>query len=233
MSNRYYGLSTESTELCFQFLKGGDAFTALTTRQVTIHPTYADAVADTNIIETITTITRIAVGKYKYTAAIIATAGVYYDKIFITPESGISEVSYISAFTIYDAAQAYIGYPDFTYSRAGKCLIYGSIVDGDDEPVEGVNVSAIPAAMPAIISGTNYAIRPVATEAISSSSGYFEFYLIQNMDFVVYINNLGFRQKIRIPAADSCLLWSLASSYESDVVTLTSTGIVNPSEVTW
>jgi hypothetical protein len=104
MGDRYTAINTETTTLEFQFLRNGANFDAYVVSKVTIHATYDDALDDANIIETIGagTITRIALGKYQYTAAIIATGGIYYDKIFLTPVVGAIERSYINSFNVED-----------------------------------------------------------------------------------------------------------------------------------
>jgi hypothetical protein len=106
-----------------------------------------------------------------------------------------------------------------------QCLIYGYIVDSNGTPREGVLVTAFPASIPAVISGTEYAIYPREVEALTTSTGYFELDLIQNVDFYVHITAIGFREKIRIPASASASLWPLSAAY--------TTGDRTPTEDNW
>ena len=100
MGNRNYSDTGTTTDLEFQLLQNNQAFDASSVRQVVIYPTYLDAQNGTNAIQTITAITKIGTGLYLYTAALIATAGTYYDKIFITPSAGGLELSFINSFII-------------------------------------------------------------------------------------------------------------------------------------
>lgn len=90
-----------------------------------------------------------------------------------------------------------------------QCTVYGYVIDGSCSPVEGVVVTASPATIPAIIHGTDYAIHVGEVSTITSSTGYFEFSLIQNVDFVISIYSLGFKERILVPEQITALLWSL------------------------
>ena len=82
------------------------------------------------------------------------------------------------------------------------------------QPVEGVLVQYVPEAIPAIDSSTGKAIHPSAASCISSSTGYFEKYILRNTNFIVTIPAIGLRQTIRIPDQD-----------EADLFTLTAIGV--------
>ena len=70
--------------------------------KVEIYASEADALAETNKIETITTIVKQDTGLYKYTVAALTNPGTYYDKVFIIPRSGATEFKAINFFTVID-----------------------------------------------------------------------------------------------------------------------------------
>ena len=73
------------------------------------------------------------------------------------------------------------------------CIVKGTIVDGAENPISGALIIAVPANSPSITS-TGIAIFPEPIQAITST-GYFELTLIRNMEFVIHINFLGFKEK--------------------------------------
>ena len=98
MSNGTRNNATEKIpiNLYYQFTKGGAVFSIYNFQKVEIYETYADAVAGTNIVQTIDAtgdISETTTGKYMYTAGGDETGdwltyGTYYDKVFIIPELG-------------------------------------------------------------------------------------------------------------------------------------------------
>jgi hypothetical protein len=108
------------------------------------------------------------------------------------------------------------------------CTIYGYVTDGSGNGIAGVLVYCFPASMPAVIQNTDYAVSPYPVQVATTSTGYFEIDLLQNVDFIVTISHIGFRSKIRVPEASSASLWGLASTYETGDSTPTDTG-----EDTW
>ena len=80
-----------------------------------------------------------------------------------------------------------------------KCRIFGTILDGSDEPVQGVLATFIPSAMPAIDTSTGKAVHPAPQTGITTSTGEFEVYLRRNTDFVAIINGIGMKDRIRVP----------------------------------
>lgn len=89
------------------------------------------------------------------------------------------------------------------------CKIYGTIQHGDGNVAEGLLIYAVPVAIPTIV-GTS-AVSPYPVETISTSTGYFEMELLQEVEFRIIINAIGFKQVIKIPVADEYLLWSLTA----------------------
>lgn len=90
------------------------------------------------------------------------------------------------------------------------CAITGTLLYSDGTPVETALIYAVPAVSPSMTS-SGYGVIPYPIQTWTSSSGYFSMDLIQNIEFVVTINTLGFRQKIKVPELTSCGLFSLSS----------------------
>jgi hypothetical protein len=90
------------------------------------------------------------------------------------------------------------------------CLVTGTIYNGSEVPVSGTIIYAVPAQSPAL-SSTGFAVSSNPISTYTSSTGYFELTLIQNMAYVVTIQALGFREKIMIPAATTYNIFNLTS----------------------
>jgi hypothetical protein len=108
------------------------------------------------------------------------------------------------------------------------CKVYGTIQSGDGTPTVGIYVHAVPVAIPTVIGGV--ALSPSYIETITTSTGYFEFNLLQGVEFVIIINTLGFKQTILVPPQSEVVLWGLTSIQQINVIntstgTLTSTGV--------
>jgi hypothetical protein len=101
LNTRYSGIGTGNgrntaeinvaTTLQFQFLLNSDEYSAYQVLRVEIYPTYEDAIAETNIIETIDgtgDIDEVSTGLYSYTASALSSPATYYDKIFLIPTDG-------------------------------------------------------------------------------------------------------------------------------------------------
>lgn len=93
------------------------------------------------------------------------------------------------------------------------CKVYGTIQGGDGTPTEGIIVHAIPTTIPTIVGGV--ALSGFIVETVTSSTGYFELNLLQNVDFCVIINTLGFKEVIKVPVATEVVLWTLTSIQET------------------
>ena len=202
MSERYTANTSESTTLQFQFLHAGSAYDAYSVNNVTIHSSYSDAAADSNILETITSasIARISTGLYEYTASILTTAGTYFDKVFLTPTEGGSEISFINTF--------YVSSESVTTT---ECNIYGTILDSEGEAFEGVRIYAIPTTIPALIE-TSTGIIAVSYEprsVLTDSDGYFTIALLRSVQFNITIKEIGLKDTITVPDSDSANLFSL------------------------
>src|SRR5271157_5785093 len=101
------------------------------------------------------------------------------------------------------------------------CKIYGYIINGSEQPIEGVIVYAVPAILPEVTSTGLYAFHYTPITTLTTSSGYFELNLSKGLEFFVYINSIGFRQKITTPSTDTAVLFSLASVQTQDIATST------------
>ena len=95
------------------------------------------------------------------------------------------------------------------------CKVFGYIIDGNDNPVEGMLVQFIPASLPAINSSTGKAVWSYPIQTVTSSTGYFEENLLCNTNFVVIIQQLGLKEKIRIPDLVEKNLFELTGMYVS------------------
>lgn len=109
------------------------------------------------------------------------------------------------------------------------CKVYGTVVNGSGEPIEGMPVYFRPAAYPSVTS-SGIAVYPSNVLCLSTSSGYFECYLLVDTDFVVTINPIGLKQVIRIPAEVEANLFTLTGMYSSGDPT---PGDTNPTENNW
>lgn len=202
MSERYTANIAETTTLQFQFLHGGHAYDAHSVNSVTIHSSYANAVNDSGIIETISSgnITRLDTGLYEYTAAIISTPGTYFDKIFLLPTSTGTEISFINTFYVVSESVS-----------PTQCNIYGTIIDSTGEAFEGIRIYAIPTTIPAIIQ-TSTGITAVTYEprsVVTDLDGYFTISLVRNLSFNITIKEIGLKDTIIVPDSDSADLFSL------------------------
>lgn len=93
------------------------------------------------------------------------------------------------------------------------CKVYGTIQSGDGNPTVGVYIHATPTTIPTIVGGV--ALSSYYIDTISSSTGYFELNLLQEVEFCVIINTLGFKEVIKVPAQDEVILWTLTSIQET------------------
>ena len=100
MGTRSNAVVDEPTTLQFQFLKDGLNFEPFSIKRIEIYPTYADAVASTNIIEIITSINTNGDGLLTYVAAAIDINGTYFDKPIIEPTNGAQDWSNIKSFIV-------------------------------------------------------------------------------------------------------------------------------------
>ncbi|GEM_PF-4822685 len=202
MSERYTANVSESTTLEFQFLRAGTAYDAYSVNKVTIHSLYADAVSNSNIVETISSgsITRVTTGLYQYTASIITTPGTYFDKIFLTPTDGGTEISFINTFYVSSESVS-----------TNECNVYGTILDSTGEAFEGVRIYAIPTTVPAFISTSTglVAIGYEPRSTVTDSNGYFTLALLRNLSFNITIKEIGLRDTITVPDDSSVNLFSL------------------------
>jgi len=95
------------------------------------------------------------------------------------------------------------------------CKVYGYIVTGQDEPVEGNLIQFIPASLPTVNAVTGKAICSIPVECITTSSGYFEADLMINTDFMAIIPAMGIKAILRVPEETEKKLFELIGTYES------------------
>jgi hypothetical protein len=199
MGTRYSADILTPTTLSFVFLRNRMGYNAYSVDYATIHDSYDDAVNDFDIMETITEFTNTSTGLYEYDVAQIESPGTYFDKIFITPLQGGTQINFISSF--YVATQA---------PSVDECIVTGILRYGNGEPVVSALIYAVPAGSPAI-SSTGYGISPNPTQAYSNENGSFEIILMRNTDFILTISSIGYRQKISVPDQGTYNLFSLSN----------------------
>ena len=107
------------------------------------------------------------------------------------------------------------------------CKIFGYIEDGSEDPVEGLRIQFLPAALPAISSSTGKAIWPYRLEVVTTSTGYFEQELKVHTDFIVIISSIGLKEKIRVPNLTEKNLFELTGIYTTGDPTFSDTGEEN------
>ena len=199
MGTRYSADILTPTTLSFVFLRNRVGFNAYSVDYVTIHNSYASAVSNSNIIETITVINNTSTGLYEYEAAQIDNPGTYFDKIFITPTSTGAQISFISNF--YIATQV---------ATIENCIVNGVLRYSNGSPVISALVYAVPAGSPSI-SSTGYGISPVPMQVYTNGDGLFELVLMRNTYFIITITSIGYRQKILVPDESTYNLFTLSS----------------------
>lgn len=109
------------------------------------------------------------------------------------------------------------------------CRLTGTIYDSSEVAAEGVLIYAVPAMSPAVTS-SGYAIYPQPVQTATSTGGVFYLSLIRNMDFVVTIPFIGFKEKIRVPDSSEYNIFSLTSV---EIVTNPSEDHEDPSGTNW
>lgn len=206
MGTRYTANTLEPTLLSFQFIVNGVATDAYSVDKVTIHATRDDADADTGIIQTIVAgeITRTSTGTYTYTCNQLTTAKDYYDKVFITPNEGEEQITFVNTFIV--SAPSYdIDLP----GEPGTCKITGKIIDQDGQPLFCARVHAILVNPPSNFTQGVYIFH--STHYVDEN-GYFELDLIRGGQFTIIIREIGLMETILVPDQASCDLWSLIVS---------------------
>lgn len=111
------------------------------------------------------------------------------------------------------------------------CRLTGTIQDSSEVAVIGALVFAVPAMSPAITS-SGVAIYPQPVQTATSTGGIFYLNLIRNMDFIVTIPFIGFKEKIRVPDSEEYNIFNLTSV---EIVTNPSSGTSDPADpnVNW
>lgn len=130
VNTRFNAIINQPTTLQFQLLKNGVPFSAYSVSKVEIYDNITDATNSTNAIEVIPSgsITESTSGLYTYTAAAISTVGTYFDKIFLVPENGLPEETFVNNFYVQEFGS---GTPPIIVD---KVLITGTIMHPDCTP---------------------------------------------------------------------------------------------------
>lgn len=129
--------------------------------------------------------------------------------------------SFNDPFDLTVSGDTTVTYEGITYviepaSDLSLCRIYGYIVNGKKEGIEGVTVSAVPYDSPTLIEGTNSVVSPETIEVITISTGEFVTDLIRNVKYTINISEIGFRKTVLIPnETGPVILWSLTDVFVS------------------
>ncbi len=224
MGNRFSANTEEPTILEFEFKKDSVLINPFSINKVTLHRSTVDAQNNTNIIETITSpgILNTGVGCYSYTAAVLTSTGMYYDKVFVTPTLGASELSFTNSFSV--AAISYTGNAMGVPANSNLCRVSGRTVDSNGNAIGGMLVFCRPWAMPGTVQ--NSLIAQIGVSATSDSKGYFYIDLFKNIEFIFTIKELGVHSIVKIPDKST---WTLTSLMASEPTAPPS----NPGDTNW
>ena len=120
-----------------------------------------------------------------------------------------------------DASVTYIGetlLPNPPLELA-VCRLYGYIVNGAEEVMEGVLLQFNLAYAPTLDSSTGKAIYSETMKCITDETGYFQIDLIRNTEFIVFIQSMGIKQNIRVPDVPLMNIFDLITSTPVDTPT--------------
>ena len=231
MGNRLNANTEETTTLGFQYRRNNVLVAPYAVTKVTIHHSLSDATGNLNIISTITSTGIIAVytGCYSYVVPIIATAGTYYDKIFITPKVGVAQVTYINTFTI--TAPVYTGSVINVPSDPSLCRIIGRTIDSNNNVVGGLLVFCRPNIMPGTVQSSLISQDGVST--VSDVNGHFQIDLLRNTQFIITIKELGVHAVILVPDKDVYPIISLMSDISEPVIPPVTPGTPGSPGTSW
>jgi hypothetical protein len=98
--------------------------------------------------------------------------------------------------------------------NADLCRLYGYIVNGKKEAIDGVTIFAVPYDSPIVIDDTFSIISPDSVITTTSSTGEFYIDLIQNAKFTISIPHVGLRKTIIVPSSTGpVVLWGLTDLF--------------------
>lgn len=101
-------------------------------------------------------------------------------------------------------------------SDVDLCRLYGYIVNGRKEAIEGITVSAVPYDSPTLIDATNSVVSPASIDEITTSTGEFIIDLIRNVKYTITISEIGFRKTVLVPnETGPVIIWSLTDVFIS------------------
>ena len=93
------------------------------------------------------------------------------------------------------------------------CKVYGNIINGKDQPVEGVIINFMLAAIPSIQATSGKAVNASPIFCVTDADGYFEKELTQSTEFIVMIASIGLKGNFIVPDAISYNLFELVAMY--------------------
>ena len=173
----------DDIKLKFQFLINGAPVDASAYNRVEIYDTYLKAYNSDSPDEILAPgdITDIGDGLVEYVIQTPTVSGTYFDKIYLTPKAGYSEISFISAF--YVADEDFGGGPSESPS---KCQVSGYIIDESGTPIEGAVIKAY--LNNTSKAGTDYLVMNEPIYAKTNEIGFFTMSLIRSTEFNPNIN---------------------------------------------
>lgn len=190
----------ETTDLTTQILKNGIAFVPASVVKVEIYGSLADAQNNTNIIETITSITNLGNGVSLYTASALSTAKVYYDKFYYIDVPLAPQKSVISSFTVnaYSVATP--------VDTTNKAYVTGKVLNPDSTPARGVTIEITPEEVNTFLKDANVLLTQKPIKIKTNNFGEFGVFLYltsvsrTNYKFTFNNSNLnGYNKTITIP----------------------------------
>ena len=88
-----------------------------------------------------------------------------------------------------------------------RCLVTGYLYDGGGYAMPNVLVTAFPDNAPFIMSSTGQIVARTLIETITSSTGYFAFSLLQNVEYCISIKELGYKEIYKVPTAATATMF--------------------------
>jgi hypothetical protein len=176
-----YNATTGDTDikLLFQFTLNGVATDPYSWDRVEIYDNYDDALSNTNPMETIETanITDIGDGLVEYVITTPVDEGTYFDKVYLTPKDGASQIYFIASF--YVREEDYGGGPSELPQR---CQVSGYLFDAEGQPVvEGI--VSFKLQQPGEPDDTYHIIAPEKKFVLTNEVGFFSISLIRSTVF--------------------------------------------------
>lgn len=99
------------------------------------------------------------------------------------------------------------------------CKVSGTILDGTETPMANVIVVAFLVDAPQNSVTSSALISGNLIKAVTTSTGYFELNLVRNAKFCINIKEVGYKEIVTVPDADTLNLWSTNPAPDEPTVT--------------